>query len=94
MSETVDTLYSSARLLLCTKFNEFPSPAPGYAAWHRSGNKSPEFRTVIGCLTIAIQDARVLNIALERIMLGRPMHYLDEQIKQATASSFGAEARP
>jgi len=49
---------------------------------------------VIGCLTIAIQDARVLNIALERIMLGRPMHYLDEQIKQAIASSFGAEVRP
>jgi len=57
-------------------------------------NKSPEFRTVIGCLTIAIQDARVLNIALERIMLGRPMHYFDEQITQAMVSPFGGEAHP
>ena len=76
-----------------TNFNEFPQLSTG-AAWRGSGNKSPEFRAVIRCLTIAIQDARVLNIALERIMLGRPMHYLDEQIKQAIASSFGAEARP
>ena len=60
----------------------------------RSSSTSSEFRTVIRCLTIGIQDAEVLNIALELIMLGRPTHYLDEQIKQATASSFGAEARP
>jgi len=71
----------------------FPAQHGG-ATCSGSRNKSPEFWTVIRCLTIAIQDAKVLNIALERIMLGRSMHYLDEQIKQATASSFGAEARP
>jgi hypothetical protein len=55
--------------------------------------KSPEFRTVIRCLTIAIQDVVALNIVLELTMSGRPPRYLDEPITQPTASPFGVEAR-
>jgi hypothetical protein len=54
----------------------------------------PNSGTVIRCLTITIQDAVALNIALELIMPGRPSRYLDEQIKQPTASRVGVEARP
>jgi hypothetical protein len=49
--------------------------------------------TVIRCLTIAVEDAVALNI-LELIMLGQRSRYLDEQIKQPTASPVGVEARP
>src|SRR5271165_5471535 len=51
-----------------------------------------QIRAVIRCLTIAIQDAVALNIALELIMPGRPPRYLNEQIKQPTASPFAVEA--
>lgn len=53
----------------------------------RSSSTSSEFRTVIRCLTIGIQDAEVLNIALELIMLGRPTHYIDEPNEPLSASS-------
>jgi len=49
---------------------------------------------VIRCLTIAAEDAPLITIALEHIMPGWPERYLDEQIKQPTASPIGAEARP
>ena len=48
--------------------------------------------TVIRCLTIAIQYAVTVNIALELIMLGRPPRYLDEHIKQPT-TPVAVEAR-
>jgi hypothetical protein len=51
-------------------------------------------RTVIRCLTIAIQDAVALNIALERVMPGRPTHYLGKGIEQLTAPLFVVETRP
>jgi hypothetical protein len=54
----------------------------------------PKCRTVIRCLTIATEDAPLITIALEHIMPGWPQRYLDEQIKQPTASPIGAEARP
>jgi hypothetical protein len=49
---------------------------------------------VIRCLTIAAEDAPLITIALEHIMPGWPERYLDEQIKQPTASPVGAEVRP
>jgi hypothetical protein len=51
-------------------------------------------KTVIRCLTIAIQDAAVLNIVSELTMPGRPTRHFNKHIKQPTASSFAAEARP
>jgi hypothetical protein len=63
-------------------------PASGQAANHSNSE------TVIRCLTIGIQDAGALYIALELIMLGRPPRYPDERIKQATTSPVGLEARP
>jgi hypothetical protein len=65
----------------------------GAAGVHQAVNPTNS-KTVIRCLTIAIQDAVALNIALELIMPGRPWHYLDEPIKQPTTSPFGVEARP
>jgi hypothetical protein len=62
--------------------------SPGRVANH------PNSGTVIRCLTIAIQDAVALNIALELIMPGRPPQFLDEQIKQPTVSRFAVGARP
>ena len=54
----------------------------------------PNSETVIRYLTIATEDAPPITIALEHIMPGWPQRYLDEQIKQPTASPIGAEARP
>jgi hypothetical protein len=54
----------------------------------------PNSRTVIRCLTIAMEDARPITIALEHIMPGWSQRHLDEQIKHPTASPIGLEAHP
>jgi hypothetical protein len=72
---------ASRRFSLC-----FPDASP--TANH------PNSGTVIRCLTIPIQDAVALNIALEHIMPGWPQRYFDERIKQPTASPVEVEARP
>jgi len=50
--------------------------------------------TVIGCLTIATDDAPPVTIATELIMPGGPKHHIDELNKPLTAYVVGVEARP
>jgi hypothetical protein len=73
-------------------FSPSPRDLPGTGL--REGANHLNSGTVIRCLTIAIEDAVALNIALELIMPGWPPRYLDEQIKQRTASPLRVEARP
>jgi hypothetical protein len=69
------------------------SRAPLFLFFDRAANHLNP-KTVIRCLTIAIQDAAVLNIVLELTMPGRPPRHFNKHIKQPMASSFSGEARP
>jgi hypothetical protein len=68
-------------------------PGISPASLRRAANQLNS-KTVIRCLTIAIQDVAVLNSVLELIMPGRPPRHFNKHIKQPTALLLGMEARP
>jgi hypothetical protein len=79
---------------MCANFNEFVEPRAGGRAAPSIKQQITEAPHGYPLLNYCDSACRGNDIALELIMPGRSAHYLNEQIKQAIASPFGAEARP